>query len=183
MSLSHLQIGLRYLLGAFFIFAGSLHFARSEPFVAIVPPYLPYPLALVLISGFFEILGGVGVLIPRTRFSGFCSPFLARASCLAGQCCRQIRDHPRRHHRKLLQRQLARRNQVKLPPRRIPGNFRQRPLTRVGRSVLLAVPRLRVPGEPSPIRKLSLTSPGSPAKKLDRPPPPWKHCSSTAKRS
>ncbi|MDA0841647.1 MAG: DoxX family protein [Planctomycetota bacterium] len=65
--MSHLQIGLRYLLGAFFIFAGSLHFARSEPFVAIVPPYLPYPLALVLISGFFEILGGVGVLIPRTR--------------------------------------------------------------------------------------------------------------------
>ena len=46
---------------------GVLHFARPKPFVRIVPKFLPAPLALVYISGFFEILGGVGLLVPGTR--------------------------------------------------------------------------------------------------------------------
>ncbi len=46
---------------------GVLHFVRPKPFVLIVPKYLPAPLALVYISGAFEILGGVGLLIPDTR--------------------------------------------------------------------------------------------------------------------
>ncbi len=49
------------------IWVGVLHFVRPKPFVRIVPKYLPAPLALVYISGFFEILGGVGLLIPATR--------------------------------------------------------------------------------------------------------------------
>lgn len=44
---------------------GALHFTNPEPFVKIVPDYLPYHLALVYLSGFFEILGGVGLLIPQ----------------------------------------------------------------------------------------------------------------------
>lgn len=44
-----------------------LHFATPEPFVLIVPPYLPAPELLVAISGVCEILGGVGLLIPRVR--------------------------------------------------------------------------------------------------------------------
>ena len=32
-----------------------------------MPPYLPRPLALVYVSGVFEVLGGVGVLLPRYR--------------------------------------------------------------------------------------------------------------------
>ena len=31
----------------------------------MMPPYLPYHLELVYISGVFEILGGVGLLIPQ----------------------------------------------------------------------------------------------------------------------
>ncbi len=46
---------------------GVLHFIQPKPFVRIVPKYLPAPLALVYMSGFFEILGGVGLLIPTTR--------------------------------------------------------------------------------------------------------------------
>ena len=46
---------------------GVLHFVRPKPFVRIVPKYLPAPLALVYISGFFEILGGIGLLVPATR--------------------------------------------------------------------------------------------------------------------
>jgi uncharacterized membrane protein len=54
----------RVLLSAFIIVAGVLHFVKPEPFVRIVPSQLPYPLEIVYISGFFEILGGVGLLIP-----------------------------------------------------------------------------------------------------------------------
>ena len=43
---------------------GIIHFVKPAPFVKIMPPQLPYPLELVYISGFFEILGGIGLLIP-----------------------------------------------------------------------------------------------------------------------
>lgn len=52
------------LLSLFVIIAGTLHFIKPEPFVKIVPDYLPYHLELVYISGFFEILFGIGLLIP-----------------------------------------------------------------------------------------------------------------------
>lgn len=55
------------VLAAGMITVGVLHFVDPEPFVRIVPPQLPAPLALVLVSGAFEILGGIGVLVPRSR--------------------------------------------------------------------------------------------------------------------
>ena len=58
---------LRTLLAAIMIAAGALHYLAPERFVPIVPAALPQPLALVYISGFFEILGGAGLLLPRTR--------------------------------------------------------------------------------------------------------------------
>ncbi len=60
------RVGLA-LLSIFFVGAGVAHFVNTEFFVSIVPPYLPAPLALVYVSGVFEILGGVGVLLPATR--------------------------------------------------------------------------------------------------------------------
>jgi uncharacterized membrane protein len=56
-----------FIVAGFFCFAGVGHFTNTEFFVAIVPPYLPAPHALVYASGVFEILGGVGVLLPATR--------------------------------------------------------------------------------------------------------------------
>lgn len=56
---------LRVILAISIIIVGILHFAIPEPFVKIVPPQLPYPLELVYISGFFEILGGIGLLVPN----------------------------------------------------------------------------------------------------------------------
>ena len=47
--------------------AGLLHFTASHFFVVIMPPYLPYHLQLVYLSGACEILGAVGVLMPLTR--------------------------------------------------------------------------------------------------------------------
>jgi uncharacterized membrane protein len=55
---------LRNILALCMLIVGASHFLIPEPFVKIVPPALPYPLALVYISGFFELLGGVGLLIP-----------------------------------------------------------------------------------------------------------------------
>jgi uncharacterized membrane protein len=58
---------LRVLLAVAMIYVGVLHFARPGGFVTIVPSYLPAPLTLVLVSGFFEVLGGIGLLVPRVR--------------------------------------------------------------------------------------------------------------------
>ena len=58
---------LRSMLGIMFVSAGILHFVEPEPFVRIVPSYLPEPLLLVWISGFFEIVGGIGLFISRLR--------------------------------------------------------------------------------------------------------------------
>lgn len=55
----------RFFLAALVITAGILHWATPRPFVQMMPPYLPYPLELVHISGVFEILGGVGLWVPR----------------------------------------------------------------------------------------------------------------------
>ena len=55
---------LRVVLAISIITVGIIHFAKPAPFVKIMPPQLPYPLELVYISGFFEILGGIGLLIP-----------------------------------------------------------------------------------------------------------------------
>ena len=54
-------------LGAFFLIAGSLHFLRPGPYVAIVPDALPRKREIVFASGVAELAGGVGVLVPRTR--------------------------------------------------------------------------------------------------------------------
>lgn len=59
---------LRFILAIFFIFAGVMHFLKTDFYLAIMPPYLPYPKALVYLSGIFEILGGIGILISKTRY-------------------------------------------------------------------------------------------------------------------
>lgn len=49
----------RYIYGALFIAAGANHFLNTPFYVSIMPPYLPWHLALVYISGIAEIgLGG-----------------------------------------------------------------------------------------------------------------------------
>jgi uncharacterized membrane protein len=55
---------LRIFLSLALIIVGITHFIRPEQYARIVPPQLPYPFELVYISGFFEIIGGVGLLIP-----------------------------------------------------------------------------------------------------------------------
>ncbi|BAY62054.1 hypothetical protein NIES22_21210 [Calothrix brevissima NIES-22] len=54
----------RVILAISIIIVGVTHFVFPQPFVKIMPPQLPYPLGLVYLSGFYEILGGIGLLVP-----------------------------------------------------------------------------------------------------------------------
>jgi uncharacterized membrane protein len=58
---------LRALLAVAMMGVGVMHFVTPDPFVRIVPAYLPAHLALVYVSGFFEILGGAGLFVTRVR--------------------------------------------------------------------------------------------------------------------
>lgn len=49
------------------VMAGVGHFVNAESFIRIVPGYLPYPEALVYISGVCEIAIGIGLLVPSIR--------------------------------------------------------------------------------------------------------------------
>lgn len=59
-------IGLSIVFLWFFI-GGIMHFAATEIEASIVPPYIPWPVAAVLVSGVFELLGAIGIVIPATR--------------------------------------------------------------------------------------------------------------------
>jgi uncharacterized membrane protein len=50
-----------------FMIGGVAHFSLTALEMRIVPPAIPWPRAAVLISGVFELLGAVGILIPATR--------------------------------------------------------------------------------------------------------------------
>ncbi|MFL2698308.1 MAG: DoxX family protein [Gammaproteobacteria bacterium] len=54
-------------LSAFFINVGIDHFINPEFYLSIMPPAFPLHKEAVYISGFFEILGGICVLIPKLR--------------------------------------------------------------------------------------------------------------------
>lgn len=60
----------KFALGFVFLFfmgGGIGHFVMDDFFIAIVPDYLPAHAELVYISGVFEILGALGLLLPTTR--------------------------------------------------------------------------------------------------------------------
>jgi uncharacterized membrane protein len=64
------QIGLKLGLGFVFLWfaiGGVAHFAATSTEMRIVPPYIPWPRAVVLVSGVFELLGAAGLLFQQTR--------------------------------------------------------------------------------------------------------------------
>ena len=64
--MSMIKTIVRMLFGAFFVFAGVSHFTIRDFFISIVPPYLPWPVALVYVSGVAEIVLGALLFVPRT---------------------------------------------------------------------------------------------------------------------
>lgn len=55
---------MRALFSLLFLVSGVAHFTSRAFFVSIVPPYLPWPGALVAISGIAEIVLAIGLWIP-----------------------------------------------------------------------------------------------------------------------
>jgi uncharacterized membrane protein len=61
------RVGLGIVFVWFFL-GGIAHFAATATEMTIVPPYIPWPRAAVLVSGVFELLGAAGIgYVPLRR--------------------------------------------------------------------------------------------------------------------
>lgn len=58
----------RYGMTAMFLFTGVVHLISPETFVKAVPPYLPFPYAIAILSGIAELILAVGIAIDKTRW-------------------------------------------------------------------------------------------------------------------
>jgi len=54
-------------MGAAFVIAGVMHWINPARFVPMMPPWLPWHIALIYVSGGLEIAGGAGLAARRTR--------------------------------------------------------------------------------------------------------------------
>lgn len=59
-----------------FFLGGIAHFAAMKTEMTIVPPWIPWPRAAVLVSGVFELLGAAGLLWRPTRHAAGIGLFL-----------------------------------------------------------------------------------------------------------
>lgn len=58
---------------ALFSGVGVMHFIKTEAFASAMPDYLPEKILLVQITGVIEILGALGLVVPKTRrLAGIC---------------------------------------------------------------------------------------------------------------
>ena len=67
---------LRWVLAAFYAAAGYLHLVRPEPFLSIMPSWVPAPEAVVLWTGVAELLGAAALVqwaSPRLRRAASCT--------------------------------------------------------------------------------------------------------------
>ena len=64
--MSHIKAASKSVLAIFMITAGIMHFVNPAFFLKIMPPYLPLHKELVLVSGVFEVVLGVLLLVPQT---------------------------------------------------------------------------------------------------------------------
>lgn len=62
----------RVVFGLFFVAAGVNHFIGAPFYESIMPPYLPWHYAIVILSGVAEIMLGVALWIPKlSRIAAF----------------------------------------------------------------------------------------------------------------
>jgi uncharacterized membrane protein len=60
-------------LSLFFAFTAIGHFIFSEEMAAMLPPAVPYRVELIYVTGVLELLGAIGVWIPRLmKLTGVC---------------------------------------------------------------------------------------------------------------
>lgn len=54
-------------MAAMFFFTGTDHFLNPSRYLPMMPPYVPLPMVMIYLSGFFELLGAAGLLLRSTR--------------------------------------------------------------------------------------------------------------------
>lgn len=59
-----IRTALRWLLAAFYAFAGLAHLAAPQPFLKIMPHWVPWPDTVVFLTGLAELLGAAGLIQP-----------------------------------------------------------------------------------------------------------------------
>lgn len=67
MTYTPVQRAVQWIAALLFTVAGLGHFLSPESLIRFIPPYLPDPATLVLLSGIAEVAGGMGLLLPRFR--------------------------------------------------------------------------------------------------------------------
>jgi uncharacterized membrane protein len=54
-------------LVAMFVITGYSHLMKPDVFVKIIPPFLPFPYAIAILSGVTELILALGLALPQTR--------------------------------------------------------------------------------------------------------------------
>ncbi|WEK43430.1 MAG: DoxX family protein [Candidatus Sphingomonas colombiensis] len=57
----------RISIAPIFLVAGIIHLGRPDVFVPVMPHFIPHPHSIILLTGAAEILGAIGLFVPRTR--------------------------------------------------------------------------------------------------------------------
>lgn len=68
-----IRSALRWVLGAAYFAAGALHIITPDPFLRIMPAAVPFPEAVVMLTGVAELLGAAALVQPwsaRLRRAG-----------------------------------------------------------------------------------------------------------------
>ena len=55
------------VIALFFVLAGLNHFVSPGTYLPLMPDYLPWHLPLIYLSGLAEMIGGIGICIPKWR--------------------------------------------------------------------------------------------------------------------
>ena len=55
------------LMVVIYLVFGIIHVATPDPFLPIMPDWVPFPRAVVIVTGVCEIAGALGLMVPRTR--------------------------------------------------------------------------------------------------------------------
>lgn len=63
-------IVLKYILALFLIYGGIQHFLKPEFYLAFVPDFIQSKMIIIYISGFFEVLFGILLFIPKYAYYG-----------------------------------------------------------------------------------------------------------------
>lgn len=62
-----LRFAMRLAMTAFVVGGFVLHYTATDKLIAITPSWVPFPREVVLMTGWLELVGGIGLLWPRTR--------------------------------------------------------------------------------------------------------------------